>query len=61
MSDLKCPFSGHTGATTPGGHTGNQQWWPNQIDLKILHQHHPSANPLGEDFDYVTAFSKLDF
>ena len=61
MSDLKCPFSGHTGATTPGGHTGNQQWWPNQIDLRILHQHHPSANPLGEDFDYATAFSKLDF
>ena len=61
MSDLKCPFSGHTGATTPAGHTGNQQWWPNQIDLRILHQHHPSANPLGEDFDYATAFSTLNF
>ena len=61
MSDLKCPFSGHKGATTPAGHTGNQQWWPDQIDLRILHQHHPSANPLGEGFDYGTAFSNLDF
>ncbi len=61
MSDLKCPFSGHTGATTPAGHAGNQQWWPNQIDLRILHQHHPSANPLGEGFDYATAFSTLNF
>ena len=61
MSDLRCPFISHTGATTPGGHTSNQQWWPNQIDLRILHQHHPSANPLGKDFNYATAFSKLNF
>ena len=61
MSDLKCPFSGHTGAVTPAGRTGNSDWWPNQIDLGILHQHHPASNPLGDDFDYRTAFAALDY
>ena len=61
MSDLKCPFSGHTGATTPAGNTGNQDWWPDKIDLRILHQHHPASNPLGDTFDYRKEFSKLNF
>ena len=61
MSDLKCPFSGHTGATTPAGNTGNQDWWPDKIDLGILHQHHPASNPLGDTFDYRKEFSKLNF
>ena len=61
MSDLKCPFSGHTGATTPAGNTGNQDWWPDNIDLGILHQHHPASNPLGDTFDYRKEFSKLNF
>ena len=60
MSDLKCPFSGYTGAVTPSAHTGNQQWWPNQIDLGLLHQHHPASNPLGDAFDYPSAFAGLD-
>lgn len=60
MTDLKCPFSGHVGAVTPAAGTGNQQWWPNQIDLGLLHQHHPASNPLGEDFDYPKAFLGLD-
>jgi catalase-peroxidase len=61
MSDLKCPFSGHTGATTPAGNTSNQDWWPDQIDLGILHQHHPASNPLGDTFDYRQEFSELNF
>ena len=61
MSDLKCPFSGHTGAVTPAGRTDNSDWWPNQIDLGILHQHHPASNPLGDDFDYPSAFTALDY
>ena len=61
MSDLKCPFSGHTGAVTPAGRTENSDWWPNQIDLGILHQHHPASNPLGDDFDYPSAFTALDY
>ncbi|MGZ6617654.1 MAG: peroxidase family protein, partial [Solirubrobacteraceae bacterium] len=38
----------------------NQDWWPNQPDLQVLHQHSPLATPLGEDFDYAAEFTKLD-
>ena len=40
---------------TPTGHRPrtNQDWWPNQLDLQVLHRHSPLANPMGEDFDYV--------
>ena len=37
-----------------------QDWWPNQLDLKVLHQHSPRANPMGEDFDYAEEFASLD-
>ena len=56
----KCPFSGHAGAVTPAGGTTNRNWWPNQLDLSILHQHHPASNPLGDGFNYADEFSKLD-
>lgn len=61
MSELKCPFSGHVGAVTPSGGTTNQHWWPNQINIGLLHQHHPASNPLGESFDYAQAFAQLDY
>ena len=61
MSELKCPFSGHVGAVTPAGGTTNQQWWPDQIKVDLLHQHHPSSNPLGTSFNYAEAFSSLDY
>jgi len=38
----------------------NQDWWPNQLDLTVLHQHSPASNPLGEEFDYAAEFAKLD-
>ena len=38
----------------------NQDWWPNQLDLSVLHQHSPRANPLGASFDYRTEFQNLD-
>ena len=57
----KCPFSGHAGAVSPSGGTTNRNWWPNQLDLSILHQHHPASNPLGDDFNYAEEFNKLDF
>ena len=38
----------------------NQDWWPNQVDLRVLHQHAPASNPLGEEFDYAAAFGALD-
>ena len=38
----------------------NQDWWPNQLDLQVLHQHSPRGNPMGEDFDYAEEFETLD-
>ena len=61
MSELKCPFSGHVGAVTPAGATSNREWWPNQINIGLLHQHHPASNPLGDSFDYAQAFAQLDY
>ena len=56
----KCPVM--HGARTKLGDKGtaNHDWWPNQLNLNILHQHSPKANPLGEDFDYAEAFKQLD-
>jgi catalase-peroxidase len=52
-----CPVL-HT-ATAIGSRT-NRDWWPNQLNLGILHQHSPSSNPMGEGFDYRQAFKDLD-
>ena len=38
----------------------NQDWWPNQLNLQVLHQHSPRANPMGEDYDYAAEFRTLD-
>jgi len=38
----------------------NQDWWPNQLNLQVLHQHSPRSNPMGEDYDYAEEFSSLD-
>ena len=40
--------------------TSNQDWWPNQLNLKILHQHSPLSNPMGKEFNYAEEFKKLD-
>jgi catalase-peroxidase len=45
---------------TSGGGTSNQEWWPNQLKLDILHQHSSLSNPLGENFDYAKEFEKLN-
>ena len=60
MAEMRCPFSGHGAATTPVSATTNQHWWPEQINLGLLHQHNPAANPLGSNFDYRQAFNSLD-
>ncbi len=49
------------GSTAVKQGPSNQDWWPNQLNLYILHQHHPASNPLGEDFDYAEEFKKLDY
>ncbi len=56
----KCPVM-HGSITRVGGKgTTNHDWWPNQLNLNILHQHSPRSNPLGEDFNYAEAFKTLD-
>ncbi len=54
--ESKCPVHGHTSSS---GMT-NQDWWPHQLNLDILHQHSSKSNPMGEDFNYVEEFKKLD-
>ena len=53
-SESKCPFKG--GAR---GHT-NRDWWPNQLNLEVLHQNSPLSDPMGEAFDYAKEFKSLD-
>ena len=61
----KCPVmhGAHSGA-----HSGpkfsmrsNRDWWPNQLNLNILHQRHPASDPMGEGFDYAKAFKSVDY
>jgi len=59
-SDDKCPVTGAMDRPTASRGTSNQHWWPKQLNLKVLHQHAPQGNPLGEDFDYAKAFKGLD-
>ena len=62
MKDLtgKCPVM-HGAATTGITGTTNTDWWPNQLNLNILHQHDRKSNPLDHDFDYRNEFLKLDY
>jgi len=57
-NDKKCPV---TGRTSVARGTSNQDWWPNQLNLNILHQHTPASNPLGDDFNYAEEYKKLDY
>ena len=56
-SNGKCPVIHGPQAR---GTTKNQHWWPNQLNLKMLHQNPPESDPMGEDFDYAEAFKRLD-
>ncbi|MEC2071954.1 catalase/peroxidase HPI [Alkalihalophilus marmarensis] len=56
----KCPFTGESG-DKPSRGTKNKDWWPNQLDLNVLHQHDTKTNPLGADFNYAEEFKKLDY
>ncbi|HKT30368.1 catalase/peroxidase HPI [Dyella sp.] len=53
-SAAKCPFHHATGGTT------NRDWWPNQLNLKLLHQHSSLSDPMGKDFNYAAAFRGVD-
>ena len=58
--DAKCPFSNGALKHTAAGSPTNANWWPNQLNLKILHQHSPLPNPMGETFNYAEEFKSLD-
>ena len=53
-NESKCPFTGKSSAPK------NSSWWPNQLDVQILHQHSALSNPMGEEFDYAKEFKSLD-
>jgi len=59
-SESKCPVTGGSHKRTVVGARSNQDWWPNQLKLNILHQHSSKSNPMGEEFDYVEEFKSLD-
>jgi len=59
-SESMCPFSGGMLNHTTAGAKGNRDWWPNQLNLAILHQHSSLSNPMGEDFNYAEEFKSLD-
>jgi catalase-peroxidase len=54
-NDKKCPFSGQ-----PHSGRSNRDWWPNQLNLKVLHQNPPARNPMGAEFNYAEEFKSLD-
>ena len=56
----KCPVTGAENSPAAGRGTSNRDWWPNQLNLKILHQNSPLVNPMGEAFNYAEEFEKLD-
>jgi catalase-peroxidase len=59
-NEAKCPFSAGVRQHAVAGATRNADWWPNQLNLDILHQQSGKSDPMGESFDYVEAFKRLD-
>ncbi len=58
--DSKCPVTGGANKQVTGRGRSIQDWWPNQLNLKVLHQHSPLSNPMGGEFNYAEEFKKLD-
>jgi catalase-peroxidase len=58
--ESKCPVMGGARRDVPGWAPTNADWWPNQLNLKMLHQHSPLSNPMEERFDYAEEFKSLD-
>ena len=58
--ESKCPVTGAVDKPTASRGTSNRDWWPNQLNLKMLHQNSPMVNPMGEEYRYAEEFKKLD-
>jgi catalase-peroxidase len=56
----KCPVMHGSPIHTTVGGTSNRDWWPNQLNLGVLHQNSPLSNPMGEAFNYADEFKRLD-
>ena len=56
----KCPVMHGANAYKANGSTANQHWWPNQLNLKVLHQNTPQSDPMAEDFNYAEEFKSLN-
>ena len=61
QEDKKCPFGFDEPKHTKSGSRNNSTWWPNQLNLKILHQNSSLTNPMEDDFDYAKEFESLDY
>ena len=61
MDEAKCPVMHGAISRNSGGGTSNREWWPNQLNLNILHQHDKKSSPIDKDFNYREAFSRLDY
>ncbi len=59
-NESKCPVTGHSSRQIAGGGTSNKDWWPNRLNLRILHQHSSKSNPMGDKFNYAEEFKKID-
>ncbi len=59
-TEAKCPFTGGARKPAVAGARTNADWWPDQLNLKILNQHSPLSNPMGKGFDYAEEFKSLD-
>ena len=59
-TEAKCPVMSGSRKHTVAGATTNADWWPNQLNLKILHQNSPLSNPMGKEFNYAEEFKTLD-
>jgi len=59
-NESRCPVTGRTEKPTASSGTSNRDWWPNQLNLKMLHQNSSLCNPMGEEFNYAEEFKKID-
>ena len=59
--DSKCPVMHGAQTSNNASGTSNREWWPNQLNINILHQHDKKSNPMGEEFNYQDEFKKIDY
>ena len=61
VAESKCPVMHGAVTKNNGSGTSNRDWWPNQLNLSILHQHDKKSNPMDIDYNYREEFKKLNY